>query len=190
VFDIRVPGAPVLLTSGNATSGTLTGNTNATGSVQWGAITGNTATLYAMNTNHGIQAFQVVIQPAAGSSVYGVGCGTPALQLSAVGAPILPSTIQLQVDNLPLTTSLGAYALGLVPLPAGVPIPIAPGCMQYVVPLATGIFFPTGPSHQLPQTYPADPTFAGLQIFAQAFALDTSGAITATNGLRLYLETF
>ncbi|MBX3426105.1 MAG: hypothetical protein KF688_10530 [Pirellulales bacterium] len=57
VFNVTNPGSPVLLGFANATSGPLTANGNAAGAVAWGAISGDTATLYAMSTNMGIQAF-------------------------------------------------------------------------------------------------------------------------------------
>ncbi|MBM4063452.1 MAG: hypothetical protein FJ265_20480 [Planctomycetes bacterium] len=191
VYDLTNPAAPVLLASGTATSGTLINNVNATGSVQWGAITGNSARLYAMSTNHGIQAFTVVVDLPAAALPYGSGCGTPALALSAVGAPILPSTYQLQVDNLQPSVIAGFFIFGLVPIPAGAPIPIAPGCMQYVLPITTLFFFPAGaPSFQQPQNLPNDPTYKGLSIYVQAGSFDVSSAILASNGLRLRLNTF
>ena len=61
VYDVTNPNAPVLLATGTTTSGTLSGNTNATGQVRWGAISGGSATLYAMSTNQGIQAFDVTV---------------------------------------------------------------------------------------------------------------------------------
>ena len=73
----------------------------------------------------------------------------------------------------------------------GQSIPLAPGCSQYVLPLATAIFVPLGAtSFQSPQTYPNDPAFAGLRIFAQAVAVDAPFSVLTTNGLQLYLETF
>jgi hypothetical protein len=191
VFDLSVPGAPLTLATANNTSGALTANANATGSVQWGAISGNTALLYALGTNHGVQAFTVTIQQPARATTFGAGCGTPALALGATGAPILPSSINLQTTNIPPAAVVGGYALGFAGIPSGVPIPIAPGCSQFVVPLATDFFLPLGnPSHQLPQNYPADPGYAGLEIFAQSFTIDGASAILSSNGLKLYLQTF
>jgi len=43
------------------TSGTPTANGNGVGELAWGPVTGNTATLYAMSTNQGIQAFLVTV---------------------------------------------------------------------------------------------------------------------------------
>ncbi len=51
-------------------------NGNGVGAISWGAISGNTATLYAMNTNNGIQAFDVEVVPEPASMmalVFGLG---------------------------------------------------------------------------------------------------------------------
>ncbi|MCA8977698.1 MAG: DUF4623 domain-containing protein [Planctomycetes bacterium] len=190
VFEITNPATPILLATANATSGTLSSNANGTGSVTWGAISGNTATLYAMATNQGIQAFTVTVQPPASALGYGVGCGSPELSLSATGAPILPSTIQLSCDNIPTTAAIGAFAFGLTSIPSGLPIAGAPGCSQYLVPLAASTFVPLGAtSVQLPQTYPNVPAFAGVKIVVQSAVIDGASTLTS-NGLRLYLETF
>lgn len=61
VYDMTDPNSPVLLTSANATAGVLTANGNGVGSVQWGAVSGDTATLYAMSSNQGIQAFTFTV---------------------------------------------------------------------------------------------------------------------------------
>ncbi len=42
-------------------------NANGVGAISWGAVSGNTATLYAMNTNNGIQAFDVEVVPEPAS---------------------------------------------------------------------------------------------------------------------------
>ena len=68
VYDMTTPATPVLVSSGRTTTGAVVANANGTGQVKWGEITGNTATLYAMNTNNGIQAFTVTIpEPSTGA---------------------------------------------------------------------------------------------------------------------------
>lgn len=188
VYDITLPSAPQLILQANNTTGTLSANTNATGSVQWGVIGGNTATLYAMSTNHGIQAFLVNVQPAAGAYAYGTGCG--GLTLAATAAPVLGNAFDLQTDNIPVTASVGVYALGFTPIMPGLPLPGAPGCSQYLMPLAT-VFFVTGgqTTNLLPQQFPANPAYSGLQIVAESLVVD-GASILASNGLRLYLEMF
>src|SRR6266850_810247 len=63
IYDISNLTAPIFLGSGNNTSGSLTANANGVGELAWGPVVGNTATLYAMSTNQGIQAFVVTVPP-------------------------------------------------------------------------------------------------------------------------------
>ncbi len=63
VYDMSDPTNPVLVASANNTSDTLAGNGNGVGQVQFGAITGNSATLYAMSANQGIQAMTFTVVP-------------------------------------------------------------------------------------------------------------------------------
>jgi hypothetical protein len=67
VYDVSTPGSPVLVASGNATTGTLSGNTNGVGDIAWGNVNGNTISLYAMSTNQGIQAFELQVVPEPGT---------------------------------------------------------------------------------------------------------------------------
>jgi len=72
VYDMTNPGAPLVVALGNNTSGTLAGNGNATGSAQWGAVdnVNQTATLYVMSSNQGIQAFTFTVPtPASGGLI-------------------------------------------------------------------------------------------------------------------------
>ncbi len=71
VYDVSNPAAPALLASGFSTNDLLPGNPNGTGSVKWGAISGNTATLYALTSNQGIQAFTFTLElPVENSGDY------------------------------------------------------------------------------------------------------------------------
>ena len=65
VYDLTVPSAPVLAASGRTATSYFTQGTSGpgTGSVQWGKVTGNSATLYALSTNNGIQAFTITASP-------------------------------------------------------------------------------------------------------------------------------
>jgi hypothetical protein len=67
VYNVSDPAAPLLLTSATTTSGTLAANGNGVGSVQFGAISGGNAVLYAMATNQGIQAFELRGVPEPGT---------------------------------------------------------------------------------------------------------------------------
>lgn len=77
VFNISTPSAPISLGVGNNTTGALTANGNGAGSVAWGPISGNTATLYAMSTNQGIQAFNFVVPEPTTTSLLALSviCG-------------------------------------------------------------------------------------------------------------------
>jgi hypothetical protein len=61
IWDMTDPNAPVLLGSRNNTSGALTANGHDTGELAWGDISGNTAKLWALSSNQGIQAFSVTV---------------------------------------------------------------------------------------------------------------------------------
>jgi MYXO-CTERM domain-containing protein len=68
VYDMTNPLSPTLEATSNLTT-SFTSSAGSVGSVTWGAITGNTATLYALNVSNGIQAFTVTVvpEPAAGA---------------------------------------------------------------------------------------------------------------------------
>ena len=70
VYDMSSPLTPVLSASFTTTSGALAANTNATGSVKWGATGPAGTTLYAMSTNQGIQA--LVFVPEPGTTLLGL----------------------------------------------------------------------------------------------------------------------
>lgn len=78
VYDVTNANTPVLLASANNTSGTLASNGNAVGQVKWGAISGTSATLYAMSTNQGIQAFTVNVVPEP-ATMAALGLGVAAM---------------------------------------------------------------------------------------------------------------
>ena len=61
IYDATDLGALTLLETVNNTSGTLAANGNGVGSVAWGPTFGDSAFLYAMSANQGIQAFVVTI---------------------------------------------------------------------------------------------------------------------------------
>lgn len=191
VYDVSVAGSPLLLTSGTTTSGTLSANANGTSCVAWGPASGNSATLYAMSTNQGIQAFTVTIQQPARATSFGAGCGTPALTLAASAAPVLGSVFNLDASNVPATDLLVGYAIGFVAIPGGVALPIAPGCSQFVVPDAAIVALNGGTGTvSTAQSFPADPAFAGIELFSQAVSLDAGGAVLTSNGLKLFLQLF
>ncbi len=101
LYDVTDPASPTLAVTGMSASGILTANGNGVGSIKWGKITstaaGTTATLYAMSTNQGIQAFTVTVTPEispvaivtdpANANVFERGLAT--FKVSASGTPPL-----------------------------------------------------------------------------------------------------
>ncbi|MGI8602796.1 MAG: DUF4623 domain-containing protein [Verrucomicrobiales bacterium] len=78
VYDMTDPTAPVLQASGNTAGVFVPGTTAGAGTSQarWGAISGDTAILYASNTNNGIQAFTVVVPEPSCLALLGlIGAG-------------------------------------------------------------------------------------------------------------------
>lgn len=75
LYDMADPLAPVFLTTANNTTGTTNSNTNFAGDIQFGEIglDPNTITLYAMNTNNGIQAFLVTVPEPSTAALLGLG---------------------------------------------------------------------------------------------------------------------
>jgi len=61
LYDMTNPSAPEFLTMGNNTVGTVNTNANFAGDARFGDVVGNSVTLYAMNTNNGIQGFLITI---------------------------------------------------------------------------------------------------------------------------------
>lgn len=75
IYDASDLNALQLLTTVNNTSGTLTANGNGTGSVTWGPTIGDSAFLYAMSANQGIQAFVVTVPEPTTTSLLLIGGG-------------------------------------------------------------------------------------------------------------------
>ena len=75
IYDVSDPAVRLELASMDLST-FFTTNANGTGSIAWGNISGNTATLYAMNTNNGIQAFSIQVVPEpAGAALLIVAAG-------------------------------------------------------------------------------------------------------------------
>jgi hypothetical protein len=70
--ELSDPTNPLVLASGNTAGAFVAGNTAGAGTSQaeWGEIAGDTAILYASNTNNGIQAFSITIVPEPSCLVF------------------------------------------------------------------------------------------------------------------------
>jgi regulation of enolase protein 1 (concanavalin A-like superfamily) len=59
LYELSDPTQPALVAQANATSGSLPADTHNTGAIAWSKTSGNTAILYALASDHGIEAFTV-----------------------------------------------------------------------------------------------------------------------------------
>ena len=78
LYDVSNPSSPVWIASADNTTGTLTGNVNATGQLAWGDSTVNpdgsvSVELYALSSNQGIQAFIVTVPEPSAVALGGLG---------------------------------------------------------------------------------------------------------------------
>jgi hypothetical protein len=190
VFDLTDPSSPVEIVSGTTTTGALTANPNGTGAVAWGTISGNSATLYAMNSNQGIQAFVVSLDPPASAGAYGAGCD--GLGLAGNGVPALGNAaFALDVTGVQPISPIAFVGFGTIKLDPGVSLAGLgmPGCFAYQN-LDLGLFA-TGPVAggvgSFPLVVPNTPSLAGAVLAAQgsAFTLNTVLGLSASNGVEV-----
>jgi hypothetical protein len=73
VYDVTNPAQSVLLVSGSTVVTPLSGNAGGTGQLAWGAVNGDVATLYAMNTNQGIQAMIFTVPEPSTTAMLAMG---------------------------------------------------------------------------------------------------------------------
>jgi hypothetical protein len=187
VFDITNPATPVVLAQANNTTGTLTANGNGVGSVSWGPVLGNTAVLYAMSTNQGIQAFQFTLAPPASFTTFGTGCDG-----LGIAAPTLPTVgnlaFTIDVTNVPGISPIGFVAFGTAAIPGGIDLTAQnmPGCFSYTT-LDVGIFG-GGPVvagvSQLALPLGNTPSLAGASLAVQGASLSSNipAGYAASNG--------
>jgi hypothetical protein len=192
VLDLSTPSSPIVLATGNNTVGVLTANGNGTGAVAWGAIAGNSAVLYAMSSNQGIQAFIVTLSPLASTMNYGVGCD--GLALTANSTPAFGnSTFELVVSNVPVISPVAFVGFGTTVVNPGLDltgIGMA-GCFAYTS-LDLGLYA-TGPvvggiaSFSLP--IPNDPSLASTLFATQGVSLSllTALNLAASNGTEMVI---
>lgn len=189
VLDITDPTVPLTLATGNNTTGTLAANGNGTGSVAWGAVVGNSAVLYAMSTNQGVQAFVFSLPPAS-ATTFGTGCD--GLQLDPVGLPTVGNGgFQMDLSNLQPVSPIGLMGFGSVAINPGVDLTVIgmPGCFAYQA-LDIGLFT-TGPAvagtAAFPLAIPANASLAGASFAVQGlgFTFSTPATLSTSNGLSI-----
>lgn len=192
VLSLADPFTPVVLATGNNTVAPLTANANGTGSVAWGPVLGNSAVLYAMSSNQGIQAFQVTLNPLAFGGPYGVGCD--GLLHTAVGLPTIGNSgFQLAVAGVSPISPIAFVAFGGTVINPGIDLTFIgmPGCFGYnsfdiglfaTGPVGGGIGF-------FPLAIPNDVNLAGSAIASQgvALTLSTPASLASSDGLLLNL---
>lgn len=81
IYDFSNPNSPLLILSGNNTSGALIGNSNGTGQMAWGDVEYDgvnsvwKAKLWTMSSNQGIQAFVVTVPEPSAAVLLLLGAG-------------------------------------------------------------------------------------------------------------------
>lgn len=192
VFDFSVPSAPVALVTANATTGVLTANGNGTGSVAIGNIVGNTATVYAMSSNQGIQAFQLFVPPLANVVSYGTGCD--GLQISTNGLPTIGNAgFEYVVSNVPVVSPIAFVIFGGTVINPGVDLTFVDmaGCFLYNS--ADIGFYQTNPLVGQTGTFgvaiPNTGSLAGFSLPAQGMSLSLSTVLNlaTSNGVEAIL---
>jgi hypothetical protein len=117
---------------------------------------------------------------------------TQPLRLSATGRPVLGTTMNVDVANIPAGTPFGAVLFGFVGYDPGISLASIgmAGCSRYVDGLATRLFVAPGSTHSVPFAVPNNAAFVGVEVFSQGVSfsppLTALGAI-ASNGLSLRL---
>ena len=189
VFDVSDPTAPIALVSGTTTSGVLTANANGTGAVAWGTVNGDTAVLYAMASNQGIQAFTVTLSPLANQNSYGMGCDN--LHIATNGMPTIGNSLfELDVLGVPPVSPIAFVAFGTMAIDPGIPLASIgmAGCFGYQN-LDLGLFA-TGPvaggQAVFPLPLPPNASLAGASLATQALTLSllTAAGLASSHGLQ------
>ncbi|MBK8978526.1 MAG: hypothetical protein IPM29_21730 [Planctomycetes bacterium] len=114
------------------------------------------------------------------------------LTLASSGRPVLGSTVQLITTGIPASTLGGAFSLGIVGNPAGLPLAAInmPGCFAYHELLATVTIPMAPPQNQFPLQVPNLTVLNGQRLFGQSISVspgfNPTGVLTS-NGLRLTL---
>lgn len=117
----------------------------------------------------------------ASYATFGSGCpgamGVPTLHAASGFAPVLGSTFEVQVGNLPNSLALMALGLsntasGAVPLPADLGVIGMPTCQLLVDPLVLFMLFGASNAAVWTWNVPNDTSLSGLVFYNQALSLD------------------
>lgn len=113
VYDLTTPSTPALVAFGRTANIYHSQGTAGpgTGSVQWGKITDNSATLYALSTNNGIQAFTVTIAEPPPFVITTVHLNSSANTLETSWNSVSGRTYRVEVSGNMLDWTTGASVL-------------------------------------------------------------------------------
>ncbi len=134
----------------------------------------------------------------ATASVFGAGCGTPPLTIAALTRPILGTSQDTTIANIPgafafMAIGFNSSSLGAFPLPVSLDYFGMPGCWIYHDTAHTLLSFCTAPSggvalHSL--AIPNVPALVGGHVYLEAWAdapgVNSFGAISS-NAIDLML---
>ena len=165
-------------TSSPGTTGGFNARRTATQLRHYVAVFGATSQL---PTSNGLFAMEVKMTwvgsaNCAALQTYGTGCG--GLTLTASGAPVVNTTINLVTSNITPTAPFGGLGMGFTQFNPGLSLAGLgmPGCFQHNDLLAVILFFPLGaPSVAVPFAVPA---FPGVAIQTQSVVYDPAAALT------------
>ena len=135
--------------------------------------------------------------PTATVTPFGAGCpgpGMPAPSLAAAPGtlPVLGTTLQYRVGNLPNGLSVPVLVLGLstttntspvYPLPIDLAFAGFPGCTQLVSIDSMTLALTLTPATDFPLAIPLQASLLGFTVHGQAVVLYVGGALAVSNGL-------
>jgi hypothetical protein len=122
------------------------------------------------------------------ASPYGVGCpASSPVTLAASAPPLLGTTFDLNVTNVPALADAGAMLLGVARTNVGLtPLGLV-GCTSYTTMDLTAALPLTPPTATLPVVVPLWAGLVGIELNAQAAVVTNTGPVTThtSNGLTL-----
>jgi len=115
------------------------------------------------------------------------------LVLSTNGRPRLGTSINLLTTAVPAASLIGANILSFSRWVPGIDLGSVgmPGCTRYVGLDVTRVFVPVAGTGSNPFAVPANPAFAGLEVYSQGFAFAPGAnplGMVSSNGVRLHID--